>query len=75
MTTATIPLSVQDQLCVDFLLEHRHIASTKADLFRYALRVLAEEEMYNEIAESLAESASGKILYGDIDDLAQKMHI
>ncbi len=75
MATATIPLSPQDQMNVDFLLQDRHIAGNKADVFRYAVRVLAEQESIREILESVQEAKSGKVLYGDIDVLAKKLRI
>ena len=73
MTTATVPLGIQDLKILNYLLDIRGIASNKAEVFRIALRKLAEEEAINAVLEGERELAEGKGLKGDIRVLAKQL--
>jgi hypothetical protein len=73
MTTTTIPLTQEDQNLLDYLLNVRRIANTKTDVFRIALRKIAEEESVNNILLATQKMEDGEVLYGDIDDLAKSI--
>jgi recombinational DNA repair protein RecR len=73
MTTTTIPLTQEDQHLLDYLLNIRRIANTKTDVFRIALRKIAEEESVKNIILATQKMEEGEILYGDIDELAKNI--
>jgi len=73
MTTATIPLGIQDMQTLDYLLNIRQVASNKAEIFRIALRKLAEDEAVSAVLEGERELKEGKGLRGDIRVLAKQL--
>ena len=72
MTTLSVPLPsnleefINTQVKIGF-------ASNKAEVVRKALVLLAEEEAINAVLQSEKELREGKILRGDLKELAKKL--
>ena len=73
MTTATVPLKKEDQKYLNYLLKDVRIAQNKAEVFRIALRKLAEYEAIESVLRGQREIAEGKGLKGDLRELAKRM--
>lgn len=70
MTTITIPLNTDLN---DFIEEQVRLgnAASKADIVRRAISRLKEEEFIKTILSARQEIKDGKVLSGDLDELAK----
>jgi Arc/MetJ-type ribon-helix-helix transcriptional regulator len=74
MTTITVPLTTELALIIDTFIE-RGIATNKADLMRRALVKFAEDQAVLDVLLSEQEAREGKVLHGDLRDLAKKLGV
>ena len=72
MTNISIPLPEDLLSFIDEMIKSRK-ADSKASVVRNALYKLAEEEAIKDILEARIEVKEGKILKGDLDELASKL--
>lgn len=71
MTTLSVPLPPHLEKMVNELAKKR--GSNKAEVVRYALNLLAEEEAVQAVLKAEQELSDGKGLRGDIKELAKKI--
>ena len=71
MTTLSIPVPAHLEELVNSLVK-RGFAANKAEVVRKALVLLAEEEAINAVLRSQQEAKEGKILRGDLREIAKK---
>ncbi len=72
MSTLSVPLSPeQEQFIKQFVSEHK--APNKAEVVRRALRLFEEEEAVSNVLRAEQEVLEGKILKGDLRELARKI--
>ncbi len=71
MTTLSIPVSANLEELVNSLVK-RGFAANKAEVVRKALILLAEEEAVNAVLKSQQEAREGKVLRGDLREIAKK---
>jgi len=72
MSTLSVPLSHgQEQFIEQFVNEHK--APNKAEVVRRALRLFEEEEAIADVLRAEQEVLEGKILRGDLKELANKI--
>ena len=71
MTTLSVPLPEHLEKVVKDLAKSR--GSNKAEVVRYALSRLAEEEAVQAVLRAERELADGKALRGDLRELAKKI--
>jgi len=72
MSTLSIPLPANLQEFVERSVKEG-FAPTKAEVVRKAIKRLAEERAINDVLEAQREVKEGKVLYGDLDELAKKI--
>ena len=72
MSTLSIPLSPEQEQFIEKLVKE-HKAPNKAEVVRRALRLFAEEEAIADVLRAEREVAEGKILKGDLRELARKI--
>ena len=72
MTTLSVPISSNIEEIVSSMVKKGY-ASNKAEVVRKALLRLAEEEAINDVLEAQKEAREGKIFYGDLDELTEKI--
>lgn len=68
----SVPLTPELSKMVDKLVKDG-VATNKADLARKAIERLAEEHAIQVVLDAEKELADGKLLKGDLDDLAKKL--
>ncbi len=71
MSTLSIPLTPSLEEFINSQVKMGN-AANKADLVRKALRRMAEEEVINAILKSQQQAREGKILRGDLREIARK---
>ncbi len=71
MSTLSVPLTAEMEKFIKQQVKEGN-AANKADVVRKALRLLAEEEAINDILEAQQEVLEGKILRGDLREIAKK---
>lgn len=71
MTTLSVPLPSHLEELVSSLVK-RGFAPNKAEVVRKALVLLAEEEALNAVLRSQKEAREGKILRGDLQEIAKR---
>lgn len=71
MTTLSVPIPSQMEEFIKNQIRSGN-ASNKADVVRKALRFFAEQEVINDILEAQKELRAGKILRGDLREVAKK---
>jgi putative addiction module CopG family antidote len=72
MSTLSVPLPAFLEEFIKSMVDSGY-ASNKADVVRKALIKLREDEAVNAVLQSEREIREGKILDGDLDELAAKM--
>ena len=72
MTTLSVPLTPKLEDIINSFIQDGY-ASNKAEVARKALLHLAEEKAIQDVLEAQREVGEGKILYGDLDELAKKI--
>lgn len=73
MSTLSVPLTPNLEAFVEAQVKNG-FALNKAEVIRKALRRLEEEEAIFAVLQSEKEAGEGKILRGDLKDLAKKIH-
>lgn len=68
----SVPLTPELSKMIDKLIQDG-VATNKADLARKAIERLAEEHAIQVVLDAEKELADGKLLKGDLDDLAKKL--
>lgn len=71
MTTISVPITPKQEKFIKELVKSGR-AANKAHAVRMGIDALAEDEMFLSLQRSLAESAQGKVLYGDPRELIKK---
>ncbi len=71
MTTISVPIPAHMEEFIKQQIKSGN-AANKADVVRKALLRMSEEEAVNEILEASREVSEGKILRGDLRELAKK---
>ena len=72
MSTLSVPLPSALESFIDEMVL-RGKAANKADVVRQALARYAEDQAVEEVMQSMRELKEGKILRGDLDELAARM--
>jgi len=70
MSTLSVPLTPKLEEMVNNLVRDG-FASNKAEVMRKALKKTAEEEVVKRILTASKEARAGRLLYGDLDELAK----
>ncbi|CAN5156626.1 hypothetical protein BH11PAT3_BH11PAT3_3490 [soil metagenome] len=70
--TISVPITKEQQKFLKNRVESGTAANT-AHAVRQALDMLREEELFTFLSRSKEEVRSGRILYGDLDDLAKRL--
>ena len=70
MSTLSIPIPQNLEVFIEDTIR-RGIASNKAEVVRQALYHYAEDQAVEAVMKSMREAKSGKILRGDLDELAK----
>ena len=73
MSTLSVPLQPHHEELIESLVT-KGVAANKADVVRKALNLLAEEEAVMSVLKSEQEVRDGKILKGDLKELAAKIN-
>ena len=71
MSTISVPLNAELTSWIEQMIKQGY-AENKAALVRKALRLLAEEEAIAAVMQAERELKAGKILRGNLDELAKK---
>lgn len=71
MSTISVPLSPELEEKLDNLVAER--GSNRAEIMRYALKRLAEEEAVEAVLRAERELTEGKGLKGDLKELARQL--
>ena len=71
MTTISVPIPAHMEEFIENQIKSGN-AANKADVFRKALRLLAEKQAIDEVLEARKELGEGKGLKGDLKELAKK---
>lgn len=72
MSTISVPIPRNLETFIDEMIT-RGIAPNKAEVVRQALVRYAEDQAVEEVMRSMREVSEGKILTGDLDELAARM--
>ncbi len=72
MTTLSVPLAPKLENIVNSFVKEGY-ASNKAEVVRKALIYLAEEKAVQDVLEAEQEIKDGKVLRGNLDELAKKI--
>lgn len=72
MSTLSVPLNPTLENFVNDMVKSGR-AANKADVVRQALVKLAEDEAIEAVMQGMREIKEGKVLYGDIKELASRM--
>jgi Arc/MetJ-type ribon-helix-helix transcriptional regulator len=72
MSTISVPLSLELGKSLNDLIKSGY-GSNKADVIRRALKKAVEEEAIRELLQSIEQMNSGKVLKGDLRELAKKI--
>lgn len=71
MTTLSVPIPAHMEAFIERHIQEGH-AANKADVVRKALTMLAEQRAINDVLEAEKELSEGKVLRGDLRELAKK---
>ena len=72
MSTLSVPLTSDLERFIDGMVREGK-AANKADVVRRALRRMSEDEAVNAVLEAEQEVREGKVLYGDLRELAKRI--
>jgi len=72
MSTLSVPLTPSLEIFITNMVKQGK-AENKAQVVRQALRRFEEEEAVNSLLQARREVREGKVLYGDLDELAKKI--
>ena len=72
MTTISVPITSKQEKFIKELVKSGR-AANKAHAVRMGIDALAEDETFSSLKRSLQEAREGKVLYGDLDELAKKI--
>ncbi len=72
MVTISVPITPKQEKFIKELVKSGR-AANKAHAVRLSIDALAEDATFASLQRSLQESREGKVLYGDLDDLAKKI--
>ena len=72
MSILSVPLTPKLEDMINKMIEDG-VASNKAELARMAIEKLAEERAIADVLEAQRELKEGKLLTGDLDELAKKL--
>lgn len=72
MSILSVPLTPELSKMIDKMVE-AGVGANKADVARKAIEYLAEEKAIEGVLKAEKETAEGKILRGDLDELAKKL--
>jgi len=72
VSTISIPIPASLESFINDMIR-RGIAPTKAEVVRQALARYAEDQAVEEVMQAMREVKEGKILEGDLDELARRM--
>lgn len=71
MSTLSVPLDAQLEAFIDSMVKSGRSAN-KAAVVRQALKKMAEDEAVEAVMQGMRELREGKILSGDLDELAKQ---
>ncbi len=71
MSTLSVPLSAEQEAFIEMLVKQKK-AANKADAVRRAIELMAEEEAISAVLQAEKELGEGKVLRGDLRELAKK---
>jgi len=71
MTTLSIPIPAHMEEFIEAEIRNGR-AANKADVVRKAITLLAEKEAIDEVLEARRELGEGKVLKGDLKELAKR---
>ena len=71
MSTISVPLTPELEEKIESL-EKSGVGANKADVMRKALSRLSEEEAINAVLQAEKELSEGKVLRGDLREIAKK---
>ena len=71
MTTISVPVKAEEEKFIDDYIKSGQ-AENKAQVFRRALRLLAEEDVLSRLLRSQEDVKQGKVLKGDFRKLLKK---
>lgn len=72
MSTISVPISHNLETFIEDMIR-RGIAPNKAEVVRQALVRYAEDQAVEAVLQSMREIKEGKVLRGDLDELAARM--
>jgi len=72
MSTLSVPLTPELSKMIDKMVESG-VGANKAEVARKAIEYFAEEKAIEAVLKAEKEVAEGKILRGDLDELAKKL--
>jgi len=72
MSILSVPLTPELSKMIDKMVE-AGVGANKADVARKAIERLAEEKAIESVLQAEKEVKDGKVLHGDLDDLAKKI--
>lgn len=72
MSTLSVPLTPELSKMIDKLIQNG-VASNKAELARKAIEYFAREQAIQDVLQADKELADGKVLKGDLDEIAKKL--
>ncbi|OGG47359.1 hypothetical protein A2671_02280 [Candidatus Kaiserbacteria bacterium RIFCSPHIGHO2_01_FULL_49_13] len=72
MATISVPLNSKQTETLEYLVKQR-VGANRADVMRKALEKLSEEEAVQMVLRAQKEMGEGKVLYGDLRELAKKI--
>ncbi len=73
MSTLSVPLTSQLEAFINRMIDTGY-AENKAQVVHKALAKMAEDEAVATVLRAEQEIREGKVFYGDLDELAKKIH-